>query len=157
MAHTPPDTRPQGDADRLAALGYRQELRRSLGVLGNISMGFAVVSPVVGLYAVAQLGLSIFGGAWVWALPVCLLGQLLVVCVYSELASQWPLAGGAYQWTRRLSGPVFAWLSGIDLRRIVVLVPQTRITRSVTASLVAPPGSQAPDGATAPPPPAPPV
>ncbi|MEV8098113.1 APC family permease [Kitasatospora sp. NPDC085879] len=100
------------DADRLAALGYRQELRRSLGVLGNISMGFAVVSPVVGLYAVAQVGIGVAGGAWVWALPVCLLGQLLVVCVYSELASQWPLAGGAYQWSRRLAGPTFSWLTG---------------------------------------------
>ncbi|MFJ3792342.1 APC family permease [Kitasatospora sp. NPDC090091] len=103
---------PAADADRLAALGYRQELRRSLGVLGNISMGFAVVSPVVGLYAVSQVGLGVAGGAWVWALPVCLLGQLLVVAVYSELASQWPLAGGAYQWSRRLAGPTFAWLTG---------------------------------------------
>ncbi|WP_406197006.1 APC family permease [Kitasatospora sp. NBC_01560] len=100
------------DADRLAALGYRQELRRSLGILGNISMGFAVVSPVVGLYAVGQVGLGVAGGAWVWALPVCLLGQMLVVAVYSELASQWPLAGGAYQWSRRLAGPTFAWLTG---------------------------------------------
>jgi amino acid transporter len=100
------------DAERLAALGYHQELRRSLNILGNISMGFAVVSPVVGLYAVAQVGMSIAGTAWVWALPVCLLGQALVVCVYSELASQWPLAGGAYQWSRRLASPAFAWLSG---------------------------------------------
>ncbi|SEK95011.1 APC family permease [Streptacidiphilus jiangxiensis] len=100
------------DADRLAALGYRQELRRSLSVLGNISMGFAVVSPVVGLYAAAQVGMSIAGGAWVWALPICLIGQCLVVAVYSELASQWPLAGGAYQWSRRLASPAFAWLSG---------------------------------------------
>ncbi|MDH6119860.1 APC family permease [Kitasatospora sp. GAS204B] len=106
---TPPAT---GDSERLAALGYRQELRRSLGILGNIAMGFAVVSPVVGLYAVAQVGMSIDGGAWVWALPICLLGQALVVCVYAELASQWPLAGGAYQWTRRLARPSFAWLSG---------------------------------------------
>ncbi|WP_457030534.1 APC family permease [Kitasatospora sp. P5_F3] len=105
-------TVPSSDAEALAALGYRQELRRSLGVLGNISMGFAVVSPVVGLYAVAQVGMSIQGGAWIWALPVCLLGQLLVVAVYSELASQWPLAGGAYQWARRLVGPGFAWMSG---------------------------------------------
>ncbi|MFD0346847.1 APC family permease [Kitasatospora aburaviensis] len=29
-----------------------------------------------------------------------------------ELASQWPLAGGAYQWSRRLAGPTFAWLTG---------------------------------------------
>ena len=100
------------DAARLEALGYRQELRRSLNILGNISMGFAVVSPVVGLYAVAAVGMSIAGPAWVWALPICLLGQALVVCVYSELASQWPLAGGAYQWSRRLADPAFAWLSG---------------------------------------------
>ncbi len=100
------------DADRLAALGYRQELRRSLSVLGNISLGFAVVSPVVGLYAAVQVGMGVAGGAWVWALPLCLLGQCLVVAVYAELASQWPLAGGAYQWSKRLTGPAVAWLSG---------------------------------------------
>lgn len=100
------------DDDTLAALGYRQELRRSLSVLGNVSMGFAVVSPVVGLYAAVQVGMSVAGGAWVWALPLCLLGQCLVVAVYSELASQWPLAGGAYQWGRRLANPAFAWLTG---------------------------------------------
>ncbi|MFB7380570.1 APC family permease [Kitasatospora purpeofusca] len=100
------------DDDRLAALGYRQELRRSLNVLGNISMGFAVVSPVVGLYAAVQVGMGVAGGAWVWALPLCLLGQCLVVAVYSELASQWPLAGGAYQWSKRLAGPGVSWLSG---------------------------------------------
>lgn len=112
MTESPPRTPAPSDSDRLAALGYRQELRRSLGVLGNISMGFAVVSPVVGLYAVSQVGMSVAGGAWVWALPLCLLGQVLVVCVYSELASQWPLAGGAYQWSRRLAGPSFAWMTG---------------------------------------------
>ena len=112
MSEHPTGTDEAADAARLEALGYRQELRRSLNVLGNISMGFAVVSPVVGLYAVAVVGLGIAGPAWVWALPVCLLGQALVVCVYSELASQWPLAGGAYQWSRRLTSPAFAWLSG---------------------------------------------
>ncbi|MFJ8433809.1 APC family permease [Kitasatospora sp. NPDC094019] len=100
------------DDDRLTALGYRQELRRSLSVLGNISMGFAVVSPVVGLYAAVQVGMGVAGGAWIWALPLCLLGQCLVVAVYSELASQWPLAGGAYQWSKRLAGPGVSWLSG---------------------------------------------
>ncbi|MBF9071252.1 APC family permease [Streptacidiphilus fuscans] len=113
VPHDPVEQDPvQQDSDRLEALGYRQELRRSLNVLGNISMGFAVVSPVVGLYAAAQVGMSVAGTAWVWALPLCLLGQCLVVCVYSELASQWPLAGGAYQWSRRLASPAFAWLSG---------------------------------------------
>ncbi|MEU3725477.1 APC family permease [Streptomyces sp. NPDC031705] len=100
------------DAARLNDLGYKQELNRSLGVLGNIAMGFAVVSPVVALYAVSMVGTMIAGPAWVWALPIVLLGQCLVVNVYSELASQWPLAGGPYQWGRRLLGPSFGWMSG---------------------------------------------
>ncbi|MET9319301.1 APC family permease [Streptomyces sp. NPDC003038] len=105
---TPRDT----DAARLNDLGYTQELNRSLGILGNIAMGFAVVSPVVALYAVSMVGTMIAGPAWVWALPIVLLGQCLVVNVYSELASQWPLAGGPYQWGRRLLGPSFGWMSG---------------------------------------------
>ncbi|MEW2489695.1 APC family permease [Streptomyces sp. NPDC048411] len=100
------------DAARLADLGYTQELSRSLGILGNIAMGFAVVSPVVALYAVSMVGTMIAGPAWVWALPIVLLGQCFVVNVYSELASQWPLTGGPYQWCRRLLGPSFGWLSG---------------------------------------------
>ncbi|WP_329393151.1 APC family permease [Streptomyces lydicus] len=112
----PPPPSPAGsgddDAVRLASLGYKQELRRSLNILGNISMGFAVVSPVVALYAVSMIGTMIAGPVWVWALPVVLAGQCLVVNVYSELTSQWPLAGGPYQWGRRLIGPSFGWLSG---------------------------------------------
>ncbi|WP_236243500.1 APC family permease [Streptomyces sp. CC228A] len=108
----PPSPDRDLDAARLKDLGYRQELRRSLGVLGNVSMGFAVVSPVVALYAVAMVGTVVAGPAWIWALPLVLLGQCLVVNVYSELASQWPLAGGPYQWGRRLLGPAFGWLGG---------------------------------------------
>ncbi|MEU9715759.1 APC family permease [Streptomyces sp. NPDC047976] len=107
-----PDVPRDTDAARLSALGYEQELSRSLGVLGNVAMGFAVVSPVVALYAVSMVGTMIAGPAWVWALPIVLLGQCLVVNVYSELASQWPLAGGPYQWGRRLLGPSFGWMSG---------------------------------------------
>ena len=40
-----------------------------------------------------------------WVLPVALAGQCLLLAVYSELASEFPIAGGAYQWTRRLVGP----------------------------------------------------
>ncbi|MEU0835228.1 APC family permease [Streptomyces sp. NPDC005969] len=111
-AGTGAGTGPDTDAARLADLGYTQELSRSLGILGNIAMGFAVVSPVVALYAVSMVGTMIAGPAWVWALPIVLLGQCLVVNVYSELASQWPLAGGPYQWGRRLLGPSFGWMSG---------------------------------------------
>ncbi|MCF2527871.1 APC family permease [Yinghuangia soli] len=100
------------DAAHLESLGYKQELKRSLSVFGNIAMGFATVSPVVGLYAVVALGMVVAGPAWVWALPVVFALQALVVCVYAELAADFPIAGGAYQWTRRLIGPKYAWVVG---------------------------------------------
>ena len=52
------------------------------------------------------------GPAWVWVLPVALAGQCLLLAVYAELASEFPIAGGAYQWSRRLMGGAYGWFSG---------------------------------------------
>ena len=56
-------------------------------------MGFAAISPVVGLYAVVLVGMTVAGPAWVWVLPVALAGQCLLITVYSELSSEFPIAG----------------------------------------------------------------
>ena len=100
------------DAARLHELGYRQELARRLHVLDNAAIGFAAISPVVGLYAVVLVGTVVAGPAWVWVLPIALAGQCLLLAVYAELASEFPIAGGAYQWSRRLMGGAYGWLSG---------------------------------------------
>src|SRR4029079_10189815 len=100
------------DAARLEELGYRQELARALHLVDNVAIGFAGISPVVGLYAVALVGLAVAGPTWVWVLPVALVGQCLLLAVYAELASEFPIAGGAYQWSRRLMGGSYGWLSG---------------------------------------------
>ncbi len=100
------------DAARLAELGYQQELTRSLRVLDNVALGFAGISPVVGLYAVVLVGTLVAGPAWVWVLPVALAGQCLLLSVYAELASEFPIAGGAYQWSRRLLGGAYGWMNG---------------------------------------------
>ena len=100
------------DADRLRELGYRQELERRLRTADNVAMGFAAISPVVGLYAVVLVGTLVAGPAWVWVLPVALAGQCLLIAVYAELASEFPIAGGAYQWTRRLMGGAYGWFAG---------------------------------------------
>jgi amino acid transporter len=100
------------DAARLRELGYRQELERRLRAVDNAAMGFAAISPVVGLYAVVLVGTLVAGPAWVWVLPVALAGQCLLLAVYSELASEFPIAGGAYQWTRRLMGGAYGWFTG---------------------------------------------
>jgi amino acid transporter len=58
------------------------------------------------------VGTLVAGPAWVWVLPVALAGQCLLLAVYSELASEFPIAGGAYQWTRRLMGGAYGWFTG---------------------------------------------
>ncbi len=104
---------PEGsDAQRLHELGYEQELKRGMGIFDCVAMGFATISPVVGLYAVVLVGMAVAGAAWVWVLPVALAGQCLLIAVYSELAGKFPLANGAYQWSRRLVGPRYGWFNG---------------------------------------------
>jgi amino acid transporter len=103
---------PPDDAERLRELGYEQELRRGLGVFDNIAIGFAAISPVVALYGVAFVGMTVAGGAWLWMLPLALAGQCLLLVVYSELASEFPVANAMYQWSRRLAGPRYGWLNG---------------------------------------------
>ena len=100
------------DALRLRELGYEQELRRGLHWFDNVAIGFATISPVVGLYAVVFVGMMVAGPAWVLVLPVALAGQCLLLMVYAELASEFPLANGVYQWSRRLLGPAYGWFSG---------------------------------------------
>jgi amino acid transporter len=100
------------DAARLQELGYGQELTRRLRWLDTAAIGFAGISPVVGLYAVALVGTTVAGPAWVWVLPVALAGQCLLLAVYAELASEFPVAGGAYQWPRRLIGGAYGWFCG---------------------------------------------
>jgi amino acid transporter len=103
---------PDPDVARLQQLGYPQQLARRLEFRHNAAIGLAAVSPVVGLYGVALVGTTVAGPAWVWVLPVALAGQCLLVAVYSELASEFPIAGGPYQWTRRLMGGAYGWFTG---------------------------------------------
>lgn len=100
------------DERLLHSQGYDQQLHRGLSLWSSFSVGFATVSPVVGIYSVMSLGAMSAGPSWVWIVPLCLALQLLVALVYAELASQYPLAGGCYQWVKRLAGDRWAWFTG---------------------------------------------
>lgn len=103
----------KGDAGQLAELGYDQQLKRDIGLFSVFSIGVATVAPVVGLYAIFSLGIQLTGPAWILMLLLSLAGQLTVAFVYSELASEFPIAGGPYYWTGRLIGPRFGMVTGI--------------------------------------------
>ncbi|TAA56690.1 APC family permease [Shinella sp. JR1-6] len=110
-----PDTKSaasSNDERFLANHGYRQELDRGLSLWSSFSVGFATISPVVGIYSVMSLGAISIGPSWVWIVPLCLALQFTVALVYAELSSQYPLAGGCYQWVRHLVGDRLAWFTG---------------------------------------------
>jgi len=100
------------DEQLLKRQGYSQELHRGLSLWSSFAVGFATVSPVVGIYAVMSLGAMNMGATWVWIVPICLAMQLLVALVYAELASRYPLAGGCYQWVKYLGGARLGWFTG---------------------------------------------
>ena len=102
----------EAESAALAEFGYEQELPRVLKLWTNWAIGFAFISPVVGLFTVFQLGLANAGVWWIWSVPVVVFFQALVAMSYSSLAARWPIAGGIYQWSKRLVGPRFGWWAG---------------------------------------------
>ena len=88
-------------------------LNRSMSVWHSFTLGFAVVSPVAGLYAIIGVQTTVAGGGWFAALAVCLIMQLSVATVYAELSSQFPIAGGAYKWARQLGGTIAGNYAGV--------------------------------------------
>ena len=64
------------------------------------------------MYTVAALEIQTVGAAWIWAVLLVAIGQLVVALVFAELGAKWPIAGGVYQWARRLLGPKFGWWTG---------------------------------------------
>ncbi|MDR4464407.1 MAG: APC family permease [Nitrospira sp.] len=107
----PTDTHPEKPP--LAPQTTGETLHRHLSFWNSLTLGFAMVSPVVGLYAIMGVQTTVTGGGWFPALALCLVMQLLVATVYAELASQFPIAGGAYKWAHQLGGPVTGQFAGV--------------------------------------------
>lgn len=100
------------DAADLAKFGYKQELRRSLGVFSSFAVAFAYISPSTGIFALFFLGLTTVGGVFIWSWPIVAIGQLIVALGFAELSSHYPVAGSVFQWTKYLAGKSYSWFTG---------------------------------------------
>lgn len=103
---------PNTDDTRLQQLGYRPQFKRVLGLFADFSLGYSYMSPLAGFYALFGFALVTAGPSFFWTMPVVLIGHTLVALVFAEAASQYPLAGGVYQWARRLGGVRYGFLTG---------------------------------------------
>lgn len=131
MSTTPslsPGKKVHGDDDHLRALGYEPQLERKMGLLANFALGFVYLSPMVGVVAIFGLGISTAGPPAIFWLLIVAAGQLLVALVFGEIVSQFPLAGGLYQWARRLwSGKYAWWMSWIYIACITIGITTTAL------------------------------
>jgi len=74
-------------------------------------LGYSYMSPVAGFYALFAFAMSTAGPPFFWTMLITLFGQFLSALILAEAASQYPIAGGVYQWSRRLAGMRFGFLS----------------------------------------------
>src|SRR5213596_3960919 len=100
------------DEADLARFGYKQELRRTLGVFSSFAVAFSYISPSTGIFALFFLGLTTIGGVFIWSWPIVAVGQLMVALGWAELSSHYPVAGSVFQWTKYLAGKTYSWFAG---------------------------------------------
>ena len=101
------------DEQRLAELGYKQELKRGWSGFSNFAISFTIISVLAGCF-------TTYGQAWnnggpiaiSWGWPIICGLILLVAFSMSELVSAYPTAGGIYWWSAKLGGPAWGWFTG---------------------------------------------
>ena len=123
----PRTTELTADEQRLAELGYKQELDRSWSGFSNFAISFSIISILAGCF-------TTFFQAWnnggpiaiSWGWPIISAFILLIGFCLSELVSAYPTSGGIYWWASKLGGVragyYTGWLNLIGLLAIVASV-----------------------------------
>src|SRR5437899_2179898 len=101
------------DEQRLAELGYRQELTRAWSSFTNFAISFTIISVLAGVFTNFSFAWTAGGPAGIaigW--PILCAFVLLVGVSMSELTSAYPTAGGPYWWSAKLGSPAWSWFTG---------------------------------------------
>jgi amino acid transporter len=101
------------DEQRLAQLGYRQELSRAWSGFTNFAISFTIISVLAGTF-------TTFAFAWQNGGPIAVSIGWPVLCAFvlmvafsmAELTSRYPTAGGPYWWAFDLGGKGWSWMTG---------------------------------------------
>ena len=115
------------DEQRLAELGYKQELNRSWSGFSNFAISFSIISILAGCFTTFGVGWNNGGPAAIaWGWPIIAGFILIIGLCMSELVSAFPTSGGIYWWASKLGGAkagyYTGWLNLIGLLAIVASV-----------------------------------
>ena len=100
------------DVDDLAALGYKQELTRSLGSFSSFAAGFSYLSIMSGMFQLFAFGFGFAGPLVWWAWIAVFAGMMLVALCFAETSAQFPIAGSVYSWASRQGSEAWGWMTG---------------------------------------------
>ena len=127
------------DVGELNALGYAQELFRTMGGFSNFAISFSIISILTGAVTLYSHGLVMGGPAeMAFGWPLVSVFTLAVAVSMAELASSMPTSGAMYHWACRLGGKGWGWftawfnivgqlaaLAGIDYGCALFVTPLT--------------------------------
>jgi amino acid transporter len=101
------------DEERLAELGYKQELPRAWSGFTNFAISFTIISVLAGCFTAFSFA-WLNGGPIVISIGWPILSALILMVAFSmsELTSAYPTAGGPYWWANDLGGPGWSWMTG---------------------------------------------
>ncbi|MDA8118098.1 MAG: amino acid permease [Actinomycetota bacterium] len=104
------------DTKRLHALGYAQELRRSMSGFSNFAVSFTIISILSGALTLYGYGMNTGGPSvmvWGWIFVGAM--TTIVGLGMAEISSAYPTAGGLYYWSAKLAkknGAAWSWFTG---------------------------------------------
>ncbi|MEV6635560.1 amino acid permease [Actinoplanes sp. NPDC051470] len=107
---------PSTDEERLAQLGYQQELHRRLSGFSNFAVSFSIISILAG--AITSYGIAMnAGGPLAITLGWLFVGVMVtfVALAMAEVCSAYPTAGALYWWAAALAKrnkAAWAWFIG---------------------------------------------
>ena len=112
------------DEQRLAELGYKQELDRGWSRFSNFAISFTIISVLAGCFTTYPQAWNLGGPVAIsWGWPIVCLIILTVAFSMAEVASAYPTAGGPYWWANELGGPVWSWYCGwFNLLGLIAIV-----------------------------------
>ncbi len=100
------------DVKTLHAMGYAQELSRTMRSFSNFAISFSIICILSGGINSLGQGIAGVGGAAIgigW--PIGCLISLLFALGMAQIASAYPTAGGLYHWGSILGGIGWGWLT----------------------------------------------
>jgi amino acid transporter len=112
------------DEQRLAEMGYKQDLNRSWSGFQNFAISFTIISVLAGCFTTYYQAWNNGGPIAIsWGWPLISAFILVIALCMSELVSAYPTAGGIYWWASKLGGPAWGWFTGwFNLLGLIAIV-----------------------------------